>query len=101
MDGVVDATGTSCAKAALAKSRQTVKQPRRIIVKSPTSRHAKDTTVNSMRYLRTFIVVLVFAACAHAEEPQVNILTMGDWGNNGPKQKHVAATLARYVQASG
>ena len=26
---------------------------------------------------------------------------MGDWGNNGPRQRHIAGTLARYVQASG
>src|SRR5215208_2991488 len=43
--------------------------------------------------------ILLLAASARAAE--LNLLAMGDWGNNGPGQRMVAATIKSYVQSSG
>ncbi len=38
---------------------------------------------------------------ATPEAAEVNLLSMGDWGTNGPGQRTVALTMAKYVQQSG
>jgi hypothetical protein len=54
--------------------------------------------VQKSRFLAAAIVLLLGAAFARAGE--VNILSMGDWGNNGPGQRKVAATMKSYIQSS-
>src|SRR4051812_22226018 len=58
---------------------------------------------------RTRHLLIVLTACllvgcestvertTNAAEPEVNVLAMGDWGNNGPGQKLIAKTLSNYV----
>lgn len=38
---------------------------------------------------------------ATPEAAEVNLLSMGDWGTNGPGQRTIALTMAKYVQQSG
>jgi hypothetical protein len=61
--------------------------------------------IGRKRTLLCVCLALFFIGCesnlergASAAEPEVNLLAMGDWGNNGPGQKLVARTLADYVK---
>src|SRR5262245_20811028 len=44
------------------------------------------------------LLALLVSACPAAES--VNLLSMGDWGNNGDGQRRVAATLKQYITAA-
>ncbi len=50
-----------------------------------------------------FFILALSCNVAHvnttsAAEAEVNLLAMGDWGNNGPGQKLIAKTLSQYVK---
>ena len=47
-----------------------------------------------------FFLAATVAPSAYAAG-EVNLLAMGDWGNNGPGQRAVAATLKTYIQSTG
>ena len=51
---------------------------------------------------KAFAVLLLFAAASGASRAaEVNVLAMGDWGNNGPGQRMVAGTMKSYIGSSG
>ncbi len=56
-----------------------------------------------MKLMRVAVVALLclVAPAAAAEKNEVNLLAMGDWGNNGANQKIIAAALKKHVQTSG
>jgi hypothetical protein len=63
--------------------------------------------IGKKRSLLGLCIAMFFVGCgsnlqrpASAAEPEVNVLAMGDWGNNGPGQKLIAKTLASYVSAA-
>jgi hypothetical protein len=46
------------------------------------------------------LMLIVLIGCGASPKPQVNLLSMGDWGNNGPKQARVAEALTKHVRSS-
>jgi tartrate-resistant acid phosphatase type 5 len=69
-------------------------------IEPPTLGILDDITHNNMVKRLTLIVfTLILAAPAIAQE--VNLLAMGDWGANGPRQREVAAGMTRYIQSAG
>jgi hypothetical protein len=62
------------------------------------------------RTLLIFVLTFAAATTSHADAAaaptaspaaEVNLLAMGDWGNNGPGQRMVAATMNFYIRSSG
>ena len=51
-----------------------------------------------LRLLSLFLILIVGCAGSKRSAGQVNLLAMGDWGNNGPKQHEMAKVLADYAE---
>src|SRR2546423_12966699 len=58
--------------------------------------------INTMPMSRSITILSAMLLTTTAGRAgEVNLLSMGDWGNNGPTQRTVAATMKTYVRSSG